>query len=105
MNLSQQDEYVGYSLEYFQNFLNFKQWFVFKTFRTDKFYFCLELRVTCTFYLCSSAVSNMCHIFNLKRALKVELFSCLVQNSIGRVEAATLKYDCNMAEQSAIIYL
>ena len=29
----------------------------------------------------------------------------MVQNLIGRVEAATLKYDCNMAKQSAIIYL
>ena len=28
-----------------------------------------------------------------KRAFKVELFSCLVQIVIGRVEAAALKYD------------
>ena len=43
--------------------------------------------------------------FKIKLTFKVELFSCLVQNSIGRVEAATLKYDCNMAKQSAIIHL
>ena len=41
----------------------------------------------------------------LKRVSKVELFLCLVQNLIGRVEAAALKYDCNMAKQSAVIYL
>ena len=48
----------------------------------------------------------------LKRAFKVELFSCLVQNSIGwvenllsTVEGTTLNYDCNMAKQSAMIYL
>ena len=47
----------------FQNFLNFKQWLVFKTFWADKFYFCFELRVTYTFYSCSSVVSTRCHIF------------------------------------------
>ena len=47
----------------------------------------------------------------LKRAFKAELFSCLIQNSIRRVEnlltadETTLNYDCNMAKQSAIIYL
>ena len=40
------------------------------------------------------------------------LFLCLVQNSIGRVEnllltveGTTSNYDCNMAKQSAMIYL
>ena len=48
----------------------------------------------------------------LKCAFKVDLFSCLVENSIGRVEnllltaeGTTLNYNCNMAEQSAMIYL
>ena len=41
----------------------------------------------------------------LKRAFKVELLLCLVQNSIEWVEVATMKYDRNMAKQRAIIYL
>ena len=48
----------------------------------------------------------------LKRAFKVELFSCLIQNSIGRVEnflltieRTTLNYDCNMDKRSSMIYL
>ena len=48
----------------------------------------------------------------LKRAFKVVVFSCLVQNSISRVEnllstieGITLNYHCNMAKQAAVIYL
>ena len=48
----------------------------------------------------------------LKRAFKVALFSCLVQNSIKRVESQlltvegkVLNYNCNMAKQTAVIFL
>ena len=46
----------------------------------------------------------------LKRAFKVELFSCLVQNSISclenlllTVEGTILNYNCNIAKQTAIM--
>jgi len=56
-------ECVSYSLEYFQNFLNFKRSLVLKTQWADKFYYCFKVRAIYTFYSCSSAVSNRCHIF------------------------------------------
>ena len=58
--------WVCYSLEYFQNFLNFKRSLVLKTWWADKFYYCFELRAIYNFYSFSSAASSRCHIFKTR---------------------------------------
>ena len=53
---------VTHCILIFQNFLNFEQLLVLKTWWECKFYYCFKLRAIYTFYSCSSAVSNKCHI-------------------------------------------